>query len=255
MLRRLQHRHRGGHDGQAEQPAEREPDEGVDPHLGHALAGPAFLPAPGGEEDHLVGHDARADQGHRVEPPGRRGLPGRHRRVDGLVPQRMPVRRQAEQRHHEHDQAQAEQAEDVLHPLERHPPDHQPGGQPGQRNPDQVADPGHHLQHQGHPAELGGQRQHVQQGRGGRVDQGHPDAEPLADHVEDRLPGHRGHPAGHLGEQGHADRAHQHGPGERHAETGAGDAAGDQVPDVDEAADRRHDPERHAHDGFHCSSC
>ena len=49
--------------------------------------------------------------------------------------------------------------------------------------------------------------------------------------------------------------AQHHRPGQRHTEACAGDAAGDDVPDINETADGRHDPQRQAQRALHWRRC
>ena len=76
------------------------------------------------------------------------------------------------------------------------------------------------------------------------------EAGPLAHEVEDRPLGDRGHAAAHLRVDDDPDDADHDDPQELVAEGGAGLRVEDEVADVDEAADRREDPERDARKFF-----
>ena len=69
-------------------------------------------------------------------------------------------------------------------------------------------------------------------------------AEPVAHQVEHRLLGDGRDPAAHLAEHDDADRRESEHPDQRIAEGRAGLGREHQLADVDEAADRGHDPKR-----------
>ena len=82
---------------------------------------------------------------------------------------------------------------------------------------------------------------------------GQPEArsEPLAHEVEHRPAGQRGHPAAHLGVDDDPDDADDHDPGQVHPEPRAGLRVGDEVADVDEAADGGQDAEEDGEEPLH----
>jgi len=79
-------------------------------------------------------------------------------------------------------------------------------------------------------------------------------AESFADDLEGGPAADRGHAARHLGEQADAHRADDQHPAEGEPEPRPDEAARHQVPDVDEAADRRQDSEGDSEDALHCCS-
>src|SRR5215211_7177178 len=198
----------------------------------------------------IGGHDP-LQQGDGKEPPAGVAFALGDGRVGGAVQQPAPVRAQPPQGHRGHHQGEAGQAEDVLHDVELDSPDDQPDQEGDDRDPQQVVDAGGQLDGQGDPADLGGQGEEGDEERRSQVDQRHPGAQALTDQVEHRPPGYRRHPAGHLREQADADDPHDHDPGPRHAEPGAGLGVGDDVTDVHEAADGGEDAQGDGDEPLH----
>jgi hypothetical protein len=84
-----------------------------------------------------------------------------------------------------HDQREARQAEDLLHQRKSEFPQHDPYGDPDEGHPQQVVQAGDELDHEGETADLGGDRQQVDEERRAEVDERPAGPEAFADDVED----------------------------------------------------------------------
>jgi len=145
---------------------------------------------------------------------------------------------QQKHRDREHDQGQTEEARDVLHDRELHPPDDEPNGEGRHGHPECRFDARRELQRQGYTADLRRQRQEVDQERGAEIGQGHASAEAFSDDLEGRPPTGGGDPSGHLGEDADPDDPDDDDPHQGQTESGAHDAVDDQIPDVEKPPDR-----------------
>ena len=225
-------------------PPSGKPDHHVEPRRPEILPRPMLLDRARGEEEDLVGCHRRAEERDREVPVRRRGFALRYRRRGGLVHQVAPVRVQREHTDGEDDQAQPEQAGDVLHDREFHPPDHHPHRERRDGYPHHSSDVGRQLQCQCDTADLGGQRHQVDEERCRQVRRGGAWAESFPDDLERGPTADGGHSAGHVGVEADAEHADRHDPRQRETEPRADDRVGDQITDIEETADGGEDPER-----------
>jgi hypothetical protein len=121
------------------------------------------------------------------------------------------------------------------------PPHDEPDGQRRERHPQQVVNAADQLQRQSHTADLSSERHQVDHEGGTQVKHGDSRPKTFSDQLECRTAAHRRHPPRHLCENADADHTHGHGPTERKSEARAHHRVGHQVPDIDEAANRRQD--------------
>jgi hypothetical protein len=144
----------------------------------------------------------------------------------------------------EHDHQQAEQAVRPLDPLERQHPHRRHGRDRAGHRHQEIGSAGEVMEDQPHAAKLGGAGD---QGAHQRSQQGEePELEPeaVAHEVEHRLLGDRGDPPAHLAEHHDSDGREGEHPDQRVVEDRAGLRREHQLADVDETADRSHDPKR-----------
>ena len=167
---------------------------------------------------------------------------------------RAPVRVELERSDDEDEQREAAVAEDPLDPLERHQPEDEPEREDGEDEQRPVGEAREKLERDRDAADLRRERQQVDELAGDERDQTDPEAEPLADRVEDRGLGHRGDAPAHLGVGDDPAHPEHDRPEELVAEGRAGGDVEDDVADVDEAADRGQDAERDAEDVLHPAS-
>ena len=158
---------------------------------------------------------------------------------------------QQEHADREDDQAQPEQAGDVLHHREPDPPDHDPHTEGRDGDPQLRSDVAGQLQRQGDAADLGGDGHQVDEEGRAEVGRCGPRAEAFPDDLEGGPPADRRDPAGHLRVEADPEHADRHHPGQRQTEPGADDGVGDQIADVEEAADGGEDAERDREDLLH----
>ena len=243
------------HDGQRQQAAEREADEHVDPLGDQVLAGPALLDAAGGEEEHLV----RASSRRRTARPrrSRRWPRSRARRGRACAPA-GPA---------------APQSGSQLRPARRR---RRPGpGRAGRRPVSSVANFTRHSaprrrtrrpaptadSARSWPAPATSATPPISAARvssvtrydADQVGQRRPAARAAPGPGRTRAaPADRRDPPAHLGVHADADRRRARTTqASAHAEPGAGLGVGDQVADVDEAADRGEDAEGDGEDPLH----
>ena len=243
-------RPRDDHQREREEAAEAVADHRGDLVQAELLQAPAVLDRPRGVEVDLVRRHRRPEQAD-DEVEVHREAAADVRAGDETVGDPPPVRVQLDRRDREDEQAEAEVAEHPLDPLERERPGGDGQSHHGQRNQQSVRQAREELEADRHAAHLGRAGHQVDHLRGDEGRESRAEAGPLADEVEDRALGDRGHPPAHLrvdDDPGDADHDH---PQELVAEGRARLRVEDEVADVDEAADRREDPERDRENVLH----
>jgi hypothetical protein len=107
------------------------------------------------------------------------------------------------------------------------------------------------FQRESDAAQLGDERQRVDEVRHDDVAEGDARSCSFAHEVEHGASGDGGDASGHLGVRADADDGDDGHPDEREAEPGSDERVGDEVTDVHEPADRGEDAEREAEDALH----
>ena len=165
----------------------------------------------------------------------------------------VPVGVELDRGHREHEQAEAEIAEEPLEPAEgQHPRGHHEQ-EDRERDQQAVGQAREQLEADRDAAHLGGARHEVDDLGGDQRRQPRAEAGPLAHEVEDGPPGDRRDTAAHLRVDDDPDHPDDDDPEQLEPERRARLRVEHEIADVDEAADRRHDPERdreyvlHAH--------
>ncbi len=242
------------HRRQDHQRERQERAEAVADHRGdlvhpEVLRPPAVLHRARRVEVDLVRRERRTEQADDEvevhEPVG--GRQARHEAVgDGA-----PVRMRLDRRDRDDEQAETAVAEHPLDPLEgQRPGEHE---QPDHREQDQeaVGEAREQLQHDRDAADLGRAGQEVHDLRRDQRPEARAEADPLAHEVEDGTLRDGGHPSAHLRVHDDPDDADDDDPQQLEAERGSCLGVEDEVADVDEPADRRHDPERDLEELLH----
>ena len=175
---------------------------------------------------------------------------GRHSRHEA-VRDAAPVRVQLDRGDGEHQEAEADIAEEPLEPLERKHPGDDDDADHAEQDQVAVRQARHELQHDRDAADLRGARQQVHDLGGDEGPESRTEADALTHEVEDRALRDRGDAAAHLGVDDDPDHADHDHPEQLKAERRAGLRVEDEVADVDEAADRRQDAERDLQELLH----
>jgi hypothetical protein len=199
-----------------------------------------------GVEVDLVGRHCGAEEpdGEVQVEQGVLGLQVRDEAVRHCAPVGMELHR----RHREDEQAEPPVTEDPLDPLEGdHPDDHAQRDDHCEDEPP-VRESRQEPHADGHAADLGRERQQVDDLGGDERDEAPAEADPLTHGIEDGLLGDRCDATAHLRVDDDPDHADDDDPQELVAERRAGGHVEDEVADVDEAADGREDPERDLED-------
>jgi hypothetical protein len=152
---------------------------------------------------------------------------------------------------HERERDEAENAEAVLDDPESAQPEHHPREDGDRQDPPLETNAGEQLHRDGRASDLGGQQQQIDSQFGGQGNQVKVNSEPFAHGGCEGSFAHRREPARHLHEHGHHHRGGGNGPQQLEAELRSRLRGGRNRPDLDEAADARHDAEDEIDDTAH----
>ena len=153
---------------------------------------PLLLDGAGGEEEHLVRRHRGPEQRDRVVPVRRPGPPGAGAAGWSACWARSPQSGPSRNTATANTMSVSPTSPVTFSMIENlRPPDHQPHGQPGDRDPEPRLDAAGQLQRERDAADLGRERQQVDEERRREVRAGRPGPEPFADDLERRAPAHR----------------------------------------------------------------
>jgi hypothetical protein len=204
------------------------------------LEAPAVLDDPRGVEVDLVGSHRRTQQAYdevEVDHQAAAGVRAGHEPVGDVSPVGMKLDR----RDREDEQAKTEIAEDALDPPERQHPGADGKAEDRKRDQETVGKTGEELEADGYASDLGRAGHQVDDLGGDQGRESRTEAGPLTDKVEDRTLGDRRDAPAHLRIDDDPRDSDHDDPQQLEAKDRAGLRVEDEIADVDETADRRHD--------------